>query len=148
MPARRTTLLLLCVLVVASLSACAGVSVYTQLIPDPGSVVFGSAVKTSIAVINPMSSARLTEEVGVAAHLSHSVTGPVGLRIRVGDQTVVNESSVYTFTTQGDGLATNYDLSVLPGPGHYVFEYLQGSEVLATGALDVTAPTSTGSRSS
>jgi hypothetical protein len=120
------------------LLACA-FSSHTFLRPPAGQVAFGSDLDASnFTVINHTTSADRHAVIGAVGMLSRSVTGTIRAEIQK-EQETVESFDVFTFTsTPGDVVGFRYGLSALPGPGHYVFQMLLGSEVLATGELDVS----------
>jgi hypothetical protein len=126
-----------------ALTACTFEAV-TVLRPDPGQIAFGARGVNQVAytVIEPTKTAPLNSTVGVIAVLSRNVIGTLKLDISHDSVTDYN-SDFFTFAPPngGDRVGFTYGLKALPGPGHYVFRVLLGTEVLATGELDVTAPT-------
>lgn len=113
---------------------------YTFLTPSAGQIAFGSDINgANFSVINPTTSADQNANIGIAAVFSRSVTGVTQLAIQRADEAPLT-TNLPSFADASDRVAFHYGLRALPGPGRYVFRIMVGSEVLASGELDVTAP--------
>lgn len=119
---------------------CSGLQTYVIFQPPAGQIAFGSNVdRTALTVINPTSSADIGITVGAVATLSHAASGSVRLDV----ESSQGSGQGFDFATAEPGgsyqrVWFTYQLSLLPGPGHYTFRIQSGPETLATGELEVT----------
>jgi hypothetical protein len=128
--------------ITAVLVGCGLVSTYTYTQPATGEVIFGTDIDPQhSAVRNQVTSASLSATVGMAASFTQVVKG-VTLVDAVGPdgQTVEKKFENPDPSTPYNIITVYYPLQALTSPGHYVFTLLSGSTTLATGAIDVTAP--------
>jgi hypothetical protein len=109
--------------------------------PDPGVILFGTGLDPTFTMVkNPTTTIGLTEDgkMSFAGVFPRGVTGEVRLRITKDGGSLFDVPLSSSDAGEVGWYSGKYFFKDLSGPGHYVFSMVQGSELLATGAVDIT----------
>jgi len=87
-----------------------------------------------------MSAAPQGATIGIVAILTRPVASTVIIQAGRAGEAPVSFDLPHAGSEQNDRIAFHYGLAALPGPGRYLFRVVLGTDVLATGQLDVIAP--------
>jgi hypothetical protein len=106
--------------------------------PDPGQIIFGTDLDpTFMYVKDKLTTIKQGDgKLAFVGSWSDMISGQMTIMMSI-DGAPAKPAGGFDYKTPGNWFSGKYNLSELPGPGHYAVSYVQGDKTLAAGEFDL-----------